>query len=237
MATRILVKGDAARLKLIASPWHLLIVMATAGLNAYRGAIYAVHARSGLGPSRSQMYLRTVVFECAFLAVVALGVWLHGSSLHTIFGQRWRSVRQVLGDVSIGAALWFFAIIVVSVVGGHGGPPDQSIAFLMPHTSAEMALWIALSILAGICEEAIFRGYLQRQFAALTQSTSAGILISAAAFGAVHAYQGLSRAAVIGISAILFGFVAQWRGTVRPGIFAHGLQDALAPLLIKLLKH
>ena len=71
MATRILVKGDAARLKLIASPWHLLIVMATAGLNAYRGAIYAVHARSGLGPSRSQMYLRTVVEQrCGFLQLL-----------------------------------------------------------------------------------------------------------------------------------------------------------------------
>ena len=237
MAIQAVVNAEPARLKFIASPWHLLIVTAIAGLNAYRGAIYAVHARSGLGPSRSHMYLRTMAFECGFLAVVALGVWLHGSSLHTIFGQRWRCVGQMLGDVGIGAALWFVAIIVVSILGGHGAPPDQSIAFLMPHTSAEMALWIALSIIAGICEEAIFRGYLQQQFAALTQSTSAGVLISAAAFGGVHAYQGLSRAAVIGISAILFGVVAQWRGTARPGMFSHVLQDALAPLLIKLLKH
>jgi hypothetical protein len=85
MTTRTLVKGDPARLKFIASPWHLLIVITIAGPNAYRGAIYAVHASSGLGPSRSQMYLRTIAFECGFLAIVGLGVWLHGSSLHTIF--------------------------------------------------------------------------------------------------------------------------------------------------------
>jgi hypothetical protein len=48
-------------------------------------------------------------------------------------------------------------------------------------------------------------------------------------------YQGLSRALVIFVSAILFGVVAQWRGTVRPGMFAHGIQDALAPWLIKLM--
>jgi len=90
MATRTLVKGDPARLKFIASPWHLLIVITIAGPNAYRGAIYAVHASSGRGPSRSQMYLRTIAFECGFLAIVGLGVWLHGSSLHTIFAQPWR---------------------------------------------------------------------------------------------------------------------------------------------------
>ena len=94
-----------------------------------------------------------------------------------------------------------------------------------------------VSILAGISEEAIYRGYLQKQFAALTGSLPAGILISAAAFGAVHVYQGWSRATVIAISAILFGVVAHWRRTVRPGMFAHGLQDAIAPLLVKLLRH
>jgi membrane protease YdiL (CAAX protease family) len=58
-----------------------------------------------------------------------------------------------------------------------------------------------------------------------------GILISGAAFGAAHAYQGLQRAFVIGVSAVLFGLFAQWRGTVRPGMFAHFLQDAIAPVI------
>ena len=100
-----------------------------------------------------------------------------------------------------------------------------------------MLLWVAVSITAGICEEAVYRGYFQRQFTALTHSVLGGILISAVAFGAVHAYQGLQRASVIGAAAILSGLLAHWRGTVRPGMFAHTLQDAIAPSLLKLMRH
>lgn len=207
------------------------------GTEAYRAAIYANHARAGLGTSRSHMYMCTIAFECAFLAVVALGLWLRGSSLQTIFGERWRSMGQVLRDLGIGVALWFAAIIVVSVLSSHSGPADGTIVFLLPQTPMEMSLWVVVSIVAGISEEAIYRGYLQKQFTALTQSVPAGVLISAAIFGGVHAYQGWSRAVVIAISAILFGALAHWRGTVRPGMFAHGLQDAIAPLLLKLLRH
>jgi membrane protease YdiL (CAAX protease family) len=98
-------------------------------------------------------------------------------------------------------------------------------------------MWIALSITAGVCEEAIYRGYLQCQFNALTRSVPTGIFLSAAAFGAAHAYQGLQRASVIAASALLFGLLAQKRGTVRPGMIAHSLQDAVAPLLVKHMRH
>jgi membrane protease YdiL (CAAX protease family) len=52
-------------------------------------------------------------------------------------------------------------------------------------------------------------------------------------FGGAHLYQGFSRAFVIFVSAILYGWFAHWRGTVRPGMFAHGIQDAIAPVLIR----
>lgn len=164
-----------------------------AGLNALRAAIYANRARAGLGTSRSQLYLRTIAFECAFLAVVAVGLWLRGSSLQNILGERWRSMGQMLRDLGIGVALWFVTIIAVSVLSSHSRPVDGTIAFLLPQTPREMTLWVAVSIVAGISEEAIYRGYLQRQFTALTQSVPAGVLISAAIFGGIHAYQAWSR--------------------------------------------
>lgn len=237
MVTQTIANAVPKRFQQIASPWHTVVVLLLAGLNALRAAIYANHARAGLGTSRSQLYLRTIAFECAFLAVVAVGLWLRGSSLQNILGERWRNMGQMLRDLGVGLGLWFVAIIVVSVLSSHSRQADGTIAFLLPQTPMEMTLWVAVSIAAGISEEAIYRGYLQRQFTALTQSVPAGVLISAVIFGGVHAYQGWSRAVVIAISAILFGAVAHWRGTVRPGMFAHGLQDAIAPLLLKLLRH
>jgi len=129
--------------------------------------------------------------------------------------------------------------VVASIFGSHQreGSAEHSISYLLPQTWNELLMWIALSIAAGVCEEAIYRGYLQGQFTALTSNVPAGIFLSAATFGAAHAYQGLQRASVIAASALLFGLLAQKRGTVRPGMIAHSLQDAVAPLLVKHMRH
>jgi membrane protease YdiL (CAAX protease family) len=237
MTSEVLLKSEKRPRGLLASPWHTALVLIVLALNALRAAIFATHARAGQGPGRPVMYLRTMLFELLVLAIVVVGVRLRGISLQAIFGQRWRSLGQAVRDLGVGVALWFVALVIVSLLSGHGGPPDQSIGFLLPHGALEMALWVLLSMTAGVCEEAVFRGYLQGQFTALTNSAPVGILVSSATFGAVHAYQGWSRAVVIALSAILFGVVAQWRGTPRPGMFAHTLQDAIAPLLLKLMRH
>lgn len=108
---------------------------------------------------------------------------------------------------------------------------------MLPQRGIELTLWIALSVSAGICEETIFRGYLQRQFMALTKSAPAGILLSAAAFGAAHAYQGYRMVILIGLYGAMFGILAYWRGSVRPGMIAHAWQDSLNGVLASILRH
>jgi membrane protease YdiL (CAAX protease family) len=225
--------------ELIASPWHTVLVFAVELFIAYRAVIRAANVRAGISLTRSHMYLRTMLLEILVLALVIFGLKLRGTPLATIFGQRWRSVSPVFRDLGFGLLLLFISTLVVSMIGGHGSaaPSDKAIQYLIPQTSLELSIWMVLSITAGVCEEAIFRGYFQRQFTALTHSVYAGIVISGAAFGAAHAYQGLQRALVIGVSGVVFGLFAKWRGTVRPGMFAHTLQDAIAPLLIKLMRH
>jgi membrane protease YdiL (CAAX protease family) len=192
-----------------------------------------------MGPSRPGIYLRTMAFEIALLAIVVTGVRLRGTSLQNVFGQRWTSVGQMFRDLGLGILLLIVATMVVSVLGGHQTGPDanKAIEFLLPQNPVEMLMWIALSITAAICEEAIYRGYFQGQFTAITGSVPAGIILSGLLFGGAHLYQGVSRAFVIFVSAILYGVVVRWRGTVRPGMFAHGVQDAIAPVLIKLIRH
>ena len=225
--------------QLIAGPWHTLLVVAVEFLIAYRVVIRAANARAGLGLPRSHIYLRTMLFEILILALVIVGLKLRGTPLATIFGQRWHSVSQVFRDLGLGLLLLFISTLVVSTLGGHGGAAssDKAIQYLIPQTSLELSIWMVLSLIAGICEEALFRGYFQRQFAALTHSVYAGIVLSGAAFGAAHAYQGLQRAVVIGVSGVVFGLFAKWCGTVRPGMVAHTIQDAIAPVLIKMMRH
>ena len=54
---------------------------------------------------------------------------------------------------------------------------------IAPHTYLEAGLFVLLSVFAGLFEEIIFRGYLQRQFGALSQNAFLGIVASAAIFG------------------------------------------------------
>jgi uncharacterized protein len=108
---------------------------------------------------------------------------------------------------------------------------------MLPASGIELTLWIALSVTAGICEEAIFRGYLQRQFMVLTKSASAGILLSAATFGAAHAYQGFRMVILISLYGAMFGILAYWRGSVRIGMIAHAWNDSLNGVLASLVRH
>jgi len=165
MASQSLANGAGAAKKGIASPWHMALVVVLGALNAYRSAIFAAQSRARLGPARTVMYLRIMFFELAFLTIVAAGVWLQGTSLETIFGRRWSGLGQVLRDLGAGAGLWIVAMALVSVLGGHGQAPDRGVEFLIPRTAIEYLEWVGLAVVAGICEEAIFRGYLQKQFA------------------------------------------------------------------------
>ena len=185
------------------------------------------------------MYAKTMLVEWLLFGFVLLGVWLSGSSLTTVLGQRWRSARDVLRDVGIGVVFIILQQFVLSGLSAHlhGANSDRAVHFLLPQGRAEMALWLVLSITAGICEETVFRGYLQRQFAALTQNIPAGILLSAAMFGAAHGYQGFWRAVVIGFDGAMLGGLAYWCRSVRPGMVGHALKDAVAPLLMVAVKH
>jgi membrane protease YdiL (CAAX protease family) len=222
----------------IAAPLHTFLVLAAQGVLAVRGFLRVDEVRAMVNPNRAAMYERTILTELLLFALVILGVWLHGSSLLTILGERWRSVLAVLKDIGIAAAFWVASTGILSILGAHShsGAADRAVQFLLPQGRFEMFLWIVLSITAGICEEAIFRGYYQTQFMALTKSAPIGILLSAVAFGAAHSYQGLGGAIRIGLQGLLLGILANWRKSVRPGMIAHAWGDIFAGALARLMK-
>ena len=215
----------------IAAWWHTALVLAVTAATALRGALRAAHLRVMAHPDRINMYERTILFEWLVLGLVLAGVWWHGSSVLTVLGDRWRSVRQFLEDVGIGLLFLIASIALTSIAGAHGAAHDRTTQFLLPQGRLEMALWVVLSITAGICEEAVYRGYLQKQLMALTKSVPLGIVLSGLAFGAAHSYQGWSKALMIAVMGVMAGILAYWRRSVRPGMIAHALQDVLGGLV------
>jgi membrane protease YdiL (CAAX protease family) len=102
--------------------------------------------------------------------------------------------------------------------------------FLLPKSWGEAAVWIAISITAGTCEELVYRGYLQRQLWSFTKSLPAAILLQSLIFGAGHIYQGWKPALVTAIYGMVFGLVAAWRRSVVPGMIAHSALDVIGGL-------
>jgi uncharacterized protein len=230
--------SESAQFRQIASPLHTVILLAAEAVIALRSVIHAEQMRNAVDLNRIHMYERTMLTEWLGFTFVLLGIWFAGSPFSTVLGERWRSIGDVLRDIGIGVVFSIASTLLLSIIGPHqGGATDRSVQFLLPHGSLEMTVWVALSVSAGICEEVLYRGYLQRQFMALTKSVPAGILLSGAMFGLVHSYQGFRWAVVIGLEGAMLGGMAYWRRSVRPGMIAHAWKDSLAPALMSVMKH
>ena len=216
----------------VASPIHTILVLAAIGGWAIGHRIFADQLSATAHPNRVGFYVVTVLYEWLLFALVVVGVRRSGASVITVLGDHWHSVRQVLRDFGIAAGFWIVAAMLLWIFGWllRTATLGRNVSML-PHRGIELTLWIVLSVTAGICEETIFRGYLQGQFMALTKSAPAGILLSAAAFGVAHAYQGFRMVILISLYGAMFGILAYWRGSVRPGMIAHAWNDSLNGVL------
>jgi uncharacterized protein len=221
-------------LQRIASPVHLSVVLATMAALGYWGHFRMAHLRAAEHPNRVVFYVQTIFREWLLLAIVLVGVRLQGSSLRTVVGDRWRSVREAFRDFGIGFVFLLLTLVMIMTVGPLLGMTrgNAEVQGLLPRGPVESALWVAICISAGFCEEAVFRGYLQRQLISFSSNIPIGMLLSALAFGAAHLYQGLPRASVIVVGGVMCSILAHWRKSVRPGMFAHFLQDLL-PFFIR----
>jgi len=168
----------------VASSIHLILVLAAIGGWAIAHKIFTDQLSATANPNRVHFYVVTLLYEWLLFVLVVVGVRRSGASALMVLGEHWDSGRQVLRDIGIAVGFWIVAVILLSIFGWllRTAALGRNVSML-PHRGIELTLWIALSVTAGICEETIFRGYLQRQFMALTQSAPAGILLSAAAFG------------------------------------------------------
>jgi membrane protease YdiL (CAAX protease family) len=214
----------------------VLFVLLGASLGGSRG----VHPLAG---HKIPQYLWTMGWEWLLTGFVYLGV-RNRMKLRDLVGGRWANAEDILKDLVIAAAFWLAAIAVLGA-GAKIMHLDQAdkfdcmrrqLGFLIPGTTIELLIWFCVSATAGICEEIIFRGYLQRQFAGITRSMLAGVLISAAVFGAAHGYEGAPRMILIGIYGLMFGLLAWWRKSLRPGMIAHAWHDAISGAVLHLLK-
>ena len=231
-------QSASGRYPRVASPIHTILVLAAIGGWTIGHKIFTDQSIATANPNRVHFYVVTLFYEWLLFVLVLEGVRSSGASALVVLGEQWHSVRQVLRDIGIAAGFWIVSAILLWIFGWllRTAVLSRNVSML-PHRGIELTLWIALSVTAGICEETIFRGYLQRQFMALTKSAPTGIVLSAATFGAAHAYQGFRMMVLIALYGAMFGILAYWRGSVRPGMIAHAWNDSLNGVIASLARH
>jgi CAAX protease family protein len=194
--------------------------------------------------SHIPMYAVAALWEWLLLALVLWGTRLSGTGLRQLLGVRRAGAVEIWTDFAIAVGFWFASLIVLGAVAFllrvvHLHPEDIRgvVTQMAPASLGELAVWIALSISAGICEELIFRGYLQQQFTALTRRIWLGIAISAVFFGLSHGYEGASGMLLIVLYGSFFGILAYLRRSLRAGMFAHAWHDSVSGLVLYLGAH
>lgn len=171
-------------------------------------------------------YLSVIALEWGLVATVRGAVNDRGIKLRDLIGVRWGNWKDVVRDIAICIPfliVWESSARLMHRLLG----PDQakSIGSLLPQSSVEVALWIAVSISAGICEEIVFRGYFQKQLTAYTHSLVGGVLLQGIVFGLNHSYQGFKQVVLISVLGVLYGWFAAWRGNLRSNMIAHAWTD------------
>lgn len=243
----------------IAPIWHTLLLVAGILLLSFAGAkeLTGQHA----GPvNRIQTYGFTAGTEAVMLAWVYFGLRLRKIPFLSLLGEIPGDIPSIAMDMGVALLFWMGSLFVLGTLGvlleiaeyaihhhsfflpGTSITPDaaqqhtlRTLTALAPASAAEVAAWILLCIMAGFTEEAVFRGYLQRQFTAWGRGALAyGVVFSALLFGFAHGYQGARNMILLSVFGVLFSLLAIFRRSLRAGIFAHAWQDLIAGLLLSL---
>jgi membrane protease YdiL (CAAX protease family) len=227
----------------LAPTWHTALLIALLLATSISGA-YSSHAAQKHGNLVVQ-YCVQIAWEWLIFGFVVWGVRRNGITVRNLIGGRWEHFEDFLLDVAIGIGGWitcYLAAAAVAVSTGILKHPDairkakSAVEFLYPHTTLESIVAVCLAVTAGICEEMIFRGYLQRQFSAYAKNAWVGLVVGALLFGASHGYQTWWQMVLICVIGLVLGTMAHFRKSVRPGILTHSLIDSASLLLGRFVK-
>ena len=239
MSTPAIPPHDPSR-KLVAPLWHTVVLILILMALALGGA--RLQHRAGPAPGIVQqhrgivsLYVSLIVSEWALVYFVwAAGLRRSGTRMRDVIGGRWSSWKAVALDIAIAVPFWIVWEATGRLAHRLLGPDQaKTLDVVLPLGTLEIVLWVAVSISAGFCEEVVFRGYLQKQFRALTGSMALAVLLQGIVFGIGHSYQGLKQVVVITILGVLYGMLAAWCKSLRPGMLAHAWSDILGGILLK----
>jgi uncharacterized protein len=221
-------------------PWDFIVILLVlAVIVPWRGAVRvrALMRRDSLSSvDRLQLYASTIAFQWLATAIIL-----------------WRAMARGYRLADLGLAMpspWLTAIVAVALaalitlnqaasIRRLASLPSDKQGFmraltlkLMPQNAPERLAFFALVTTVALCEELIYRGFVQQVFFKVSDGSIAIAILGAAVFFALaHLYQGRRGLVVTFFAGAIFSAVRAWTGTLIPTMVAHFVADLSVGLL------
>ncbi|GMR13374.1 MAG: hypothetical protein BMS9Abin29_1581 [Gemmatimonadota bacterium] len=136
---------------------------------------------------------------------------------------------------------WVVAISIISLAleplgvrmrHGLGVEETPFLKQVLPRSRMEKAAFALLSLIAGFGEEVAYRGYSITALTLVTGSVPVAVVVSSAAFGMLHAYQGWFGIVRTGLLGAILAAAFLISGSIWPPIAVHASLDLWAGLVI-----
>ena len=185
---------------------------------------------------RLSLYASTIAFQW-----LAAGVILWRTSAHGI-----RAAQLGLAipspRITIAAAIALSTLILLNQIFSlrriAASPTEikgilpQLALKVFPQDDVERLAFFALVSTVAVCEEIIYRGFVQLIFQSWSGgSVTVGIVGSAAIFALAHLYQGPRGLLSTSVIGLLFSAIREWTGSLLAPLVAHFVADLAAGLL------
>ncbi len=217
----------------LAPGWHTVLVLVPIAIGSVASGYQhgLEHVNMPGMSSRLSSYFTVLVEEWFVVLLIWLALRRRGLSISSLVSGRWQTLRNFFRDLGLAVGFLVVAVPLVGVLTYLlGGNADKTLANITPKAGFELVVWLAMAATAGFCEELTFRGYLTRQFSAWTGSRAFAVVLQAVVFGLAHGYY-YKAMVVVMVEGCLLGLLVYWRKSLRPGMFAHGLQDSIGGIV------
>jgi membrane protease YdiL (CAAX protease family) len=225
-------QSSAAPYGFVASRTHLAVLSAILLGIALAGYVALARPAPGAGSlAGPALYLPLLAAEWGLFVYLRMGLRRRGVAVSELISARPLALRNVAVDLLLGLlllGLWLGAEYLFDALAV--APSSPGVQRLLVRNMGDIPLWALLALSAGFVEELVFRGYLQRQFAALLRNPWLGVAAQAVLFGVSHGYQGALPGLRITIFGLMFGLAARGRRSLIPGMVAHAAVDVIGGL-------
>jgi membrane protease YdiL (CAAX protease family) len=189
------------------------------------------------GMSFGLVAVATILRDLSLVSLLLFFLWRNGEAVARI---GW-TAKNGWKDTGLGLVLfvpmYFGAAVIENGLRSLGftTPSTPLPSFLAARGVPDYLLACVLVVVVAWAEETIFRGYLMLRFAAVTKSSAAAVLLSAAVFAIGHGYEGSAGVVTVFGLGLVLALVYLWRKSLVAPMVMHLLQDfvgiVLAPML------